>query len=89
MKVCEACIAHGYTERVYQGNRVKVLCPVCLGVGSLSLGYESHAKWNRMRQQAIERGEREGWLEEVWAGEPGNARKVLAPMRQDAKRRTA
>lgn len=88
MKVCESCVAHGYTERIYQGNRIKVLCPTCLGVGSLSLGYESHARWNERRQAAIARGERDGWYEEVWDGEPGNATKVLRCMRR-AERRTA
>lgn len=77
MKVCESCIAHGYTERIYDGVRIRVLCGCCLGVGSLSLGFESHARWQALREAAVARAIREGWFEETWDGPPGAARKVL------------
>ena len=85
MRVCEACAAKGYTERIYHGNPIRVLCGSCLGVGSISLGYESHAKWNQLRQIAVARGQREGWFDHQWAGKPGEARKVLLPMAAERK----
>lgn len=77
MKVCEMCSALGYAERLHHGQRIKVLCGCCLGVGSLSLGHESAAHWRQLREQAIARAIREGWYEEAWHGEPGQAKKVL------------
>lgn len=89
MKVCESCCAQGYHERTYQGRLVKVLCGACLGVGSICLGPEGEARWRAQRAAAIDRGSREGWLEEVWAGEPGNARKVLQRVGANALTRSA
>jgi hypothetical protein len=80
MIVCEVCIGRGYSDRTLNGQCVRVLCPDCLGARSRCLGLEGMPRWRAQRAEAIERGGREGWYEEVWDGAPGEARKVLRRM---------
>lgn len=90
MKVCEACCAEGYTERIYHGQPIKVLCDTCLGARSICLGPEGFTRWRQQRAEAITTAMREGWYEVVWDGEPGDARKVLKRIgATSAERRTA
>jgi hypothetical protein len=76
VKVCEICIC-GAHHRTYRGQHIRVLCGVCHGTGVVSLGYESEARWQALREKALSRAIREGWFEEVWVGEPGQARRVV------------
>ena len=80
MKVCESCGGCKTHARTFYGMPVQVVCGTCLGTGLISLGYESQARWRQLREEAIDRGIREGWVEEVWAGEPGQARPTVRPM---------
>jgi hypothetical protein len=89
MKVCESCGGMKCHPKTYYGKPVRVICGTCLGVGLLSLGYESQVKWQRLRAEALARAIREGWYEVEWAGEPGHAQKVLRLVRDAEQRRSA
>ena len=77
MKVCESCGGMKCRDRISHGTPIKVICGCCLGTGLISLGPESEARWREHRAAALSQAIREGWYEEIWAGEPGNARKVI------------
>lgn len=77
MKVCESCIAKGYHERLYNGDRIRVLCDACHGTGSISLGPESAKRWDALHEAATATAIREGWYRNAWEGTPGNFRRVL------------
>ena len=82
MRVCERCSGKGH----YRGGGscgipafVKV-CGNCHGTGMILLGPEGSEKWSAMLAEVRRKGTAEGWLEEVWVGVPGNAKKAWLPM---------
>lgn len=59
------------------GHYGTVICSVCFGTGSISLGHESAARYEVMKRAARVRAALAGWQEDVWEGEqPGPVRKV-------------
>ena len=85
MKACEVCGGVGCGSGC-------VLCAACHGTGMISLGHESAARYEQMKQAAREKAARLGWTEEVWIGEWPHTqpRKVLRVIAAPAKvRRTA
>ncbi len=81
MKVCEVCGG--------MGHRSKVLCSACKGTGLVCLGREGETHHAALRAEARARGEREGWVEDEWEGEAGNARPVRVPVTSSPRRQVA
>jgi DnaJ-class molecular chaperone len=85
MRPCEACSGRGYT---HLGPTARQFCSACQGTGIISYcdwPERTEALVARARHRAVS----EGWLEEVWDGEPGNATKVLRKMQSPDWRENA